>query len=175
MELETLSALIVTIPEAEEAVARHRVQFDDAAAFGIPAHVTVLFPFMPPSAVDNEVMDILTAAVGSVQSFHVSFETTGWFGRNVLWLAPQPAACFGALIEAVAAAFPDYPPFEGRHDVVIPHLTVGHDVAPGSRLEEAEAQVKERLPIHADVTEVSLWCGTDVPGGWHRTMGFPLG
>jgi hypothetical protein len=48
----TRSALIVTIPEAEEAVAPHRAQFDEAAAFGIPAHVTVLFPFMPPSEVN---------------------------------------------------------------------------------------------------------------------------
>ena len=169
------SALLVTIPEAEEVVARHRAQFDDAAAFGIPAHVTVLFPFMSPSAVDSEVMDTLAAAVLTVPRFHASFESTGWFGTNVLWLDPWPATSFGALINVVARAFPDYPPFEGRHDVVIPHLTVGHDMAPGSGLEEAEARVRECLPIHSDVTEVSLWCGTDVPGGWRPTMGFPLG
>jgi hypothetical protein len=35
--------------------------------------------------------------------------------------------------------------------------------------------VLRHLPIKADVTEVALWCGTDVPGGWRRMMGFPLG
>lgn len=175
MEAEMQCALLVTVPEAEEAVARHRAEFDEAAAFGIPAHVTVLFPFMSPPAVDGRVADALAAAVSTVPRFRASFERTGWFGTNVLWLAPTPTASFGALIAAVADAFPDYPPFEGRHEVVIPHLTVGHDVAPGSGLEEAEARVRECLPIHADITEVGLWCGTDMPGGWRRMMGFPLG
>ena len=166
------SALIVTIPEAEEAVALHRAQFDDAAAFGIPAHVTVLFPFMPPSEVNAQVIGILAAAISTVPRFNATFESTGWFGTNVLWLAPKPAAVFGALTTAVADAFPDYPPFGGRHEVVIPHLTVGHAVAV-SELREAEAGVLRCLPIRANVTEVALWCGTDVPGGWAPHDGLP--
>ena len=168
------SALLVTIPEAEDAVARHRAQLDDAAAFGVPAHVTVLFPFMPRSEVNADVIGTLAAAISTVPRFHATFETTEWFGTNVLWLAPKPAAVFGALTAAVADAFPDYPPYAGRHEEVIPHLTVGHDVGV-HELEEAEASVLRCLPIRASVTEVALWCGTDVPGGWRRTMGFPLG
>jgi 2'-5' RNA ligase len=169
------SALIVTIPEAEEAVALHRARFDEPASFGIPAHVTVLFPFLPPSEVDERVIRTLAAAISTIPRFHATFESTGWFGTNVLWLAPEPAAVFGALTTVVADAFPDYPPFGGRHDVVVPHLTVGHAVAAGGELQEAEAQVLRHLPIRADVTEVALWCGTDVPGGWSRMSGFPLG
>jgi hypothetical protein len=168
------SALIVSIPEAEEAVAAPRARFDDAAGWGIPAHVTVLFPFMPSSEIDAHVIGTLTAAISSVPRFHATFESTGWFGTNVLWLAPKPAAAFGALTTAVADAFPDHPPFGGRHEEVIPHLTVGHDVAE-SELQEAEASVLSCLPIRADVTEVALWCGADVPAGWRRTKGFPLG
>jgi 2'-5' RNA ligase len=168
------SALLVTIPEAEEAVARHRAQLDDAAAWGVPAHVTVLFPFMPPSEVDAHVIGTLAAAISTVPRFHATFEGTGWFGTNVLWLAPEPAAVFGALTTAVADAFPDYPPYGGEHEEVIPHLTVGHDVAV-SDLREAEAGVLRCLPIEAHITEVALWCGTDVPAGWRRTRGFPLG
>jgi 2'-5' RNA ligase len=168
------SALIVSIPEAEAAVALQRAQFDDAAAWGIPAHVTVLFPFLPPSEVDAHVIETLAAAISGVPRFEATFESTRWFGTSVLWLAPTPAADFGALTTVVADAFPDYPPYEGRHDVVIPHLTVGHDVA-GSALQEAEAEVQACLPIRVSVSEVALWCGTDVPAGWSRVMGFPLG
>ena len=128
------SALIITVPEAEEAVAPQRAQLDKPASFGIPAHVTVLFPFMPPSEVDDQVIGTLAAAIATVPRFHATFESTGWFGTNVLWLAPKPAAVFGALTSAVAAAFPDHPPFGGRHEVVIPHLTVGHAGAAGSEL-----------------------------------------
>ncbi|HET7387188.1 MAG TPA: 2'-5' RNA ligase family protein [Nocardioidaceae bacterium] len=175
MEYAMQSALIVTIPEAEDAVAQHRDRFDDAAAFGIPAHVTVIFPFMPPSQVNAQVIESLAAAISTVPKFQATFESTGWFGTNVLWLAPNPAAVFGALITATADAFPDYPPYEGRHEVVVPHLTVGHADAAESGLQKAEEQVRRHLPIRVDVTEVALWCGTDVPGGWRRMMGFPLG
>ena len=169
------SALIVTIPEAEEAVGLHRAQFDEPAGFGIPAHVTVLSPFLPPAEVDAHVVGTLAAAISTIPRFDATFESTGWFGTNVLWLAPKPAAVFGALTSVVADAFPDYPPFGGRHEVVIPHLTVGHASAAGSELPEAEARVLRCLPIGAHVTEVALWCGTDVPGGWRRLRGFPLG
>ena len=100
------SALIVGIPEAEEAVARHRALFDDAAAWGIPAHVTVLYPFMPPSEVDAHVIGTLATAISTIPRFHATFESTGWFGTNVLWLDPQPAAVFGALTQLIAAPFP---------------------------------------------------------------------
>ncbi|HEY2879024.1 2'-5' RNA ligase family protein [Nocardioides sp.] len=100
------SALIVTIPEAEEAVAVTRARLDDSAAFGIPAHVTVLFPSMPPSEVNARVIGALAAAISTVPRFNATFESTGWFGTNVLWLAPNPAAVFGALITAVAGRSP---------------------------------------------------------------------
>jgi 2'-5' RNA ligase len=136
--------------------------------------VTVLFPFMPPSEVNAQVIGSLAAVISTVRRFHATFESTGWFGTNVLWLAPKPADVFGSLTTAVADAFPDYPPFEGRHEEVMPHLTVGHDVDV-SELREAEAEVLRCPPIRANVTEVALWCGTDVPARWRRTMGFPLG
>jgi hypothetical protein len=48
----TQSALIVEVPEAESAVAGLRAHLDASAPLGIPAHFTVLYPFMPPSRVD---------------------------------------------------------------------------------------------------------------------------
>src|SRR3989442_1054852 len=51
-------------------------------------------------------------------------EVRRWPG--VLWLAPEPAEPFVALTSALAARYPEHPPYEGEHDVVIPHLTVGH-------------------------------------------------
>ena len=96
------SALIVTVPEAEPAVAVHRAEFDEPAGFGIPAHVTVLFPFLPPSEIDSQVMETLAAAISSVPRFTATFESTGWFGTHVLWLAPTPATAFTALTTAVA-------------------------------------------------------------------------
>ena len=44
---------------------------------------------------------------------------------DVAWLAPVPDAPFRRLTELIVSRYPDYPPYEGIHDEVIPHLTVG--------------------------------------------------
>lgn len=170
----TQSAVIVTVPAAEDAVARHRARFDRAAEWGVPAHVTVLYPFAPPSGIDARVVEALAAAIAAVPMFHVTFETTGWFGTDAVWLDPQPAGPFRALTSAVADVFPAYPPYGGEHDEVIPHLTVGHGVGAGA-LRKAEEQVLRLLPIHMDVTAAALWCGTDTAGSWRQAATFPLG
>ena len=41
------TALVVAVPSAEPVVARLRASYDVAAAYGVPAHVTVLYPFLP--------------------------------------------------------------------------------------------------------------------------------
>jgi 2'-5' RNA ligase len=174
MRLPTLSAVVVPIPAVEPVVAAHRARYDRAATWGVPAHVTVIFPFAPPSHIDAQVLEVLAGAVAAVPEFSITFEKTAWFGSEVLWLAPEPADPFVALTAAVTAAFPTYPPYRGAHDEVIPHLTVGHEVSE-ARLREAEADVLPRLPISANVSDVALWCGSDSPGTWREMERFPLG
>jgi 2'-5' RNA ligase len=170
----TLSAVIVTVPPVEPVVAAHRARYDRAARWGVPAHVTVLYPFVPPSRIDTQVLAGLASAVAAVPGFRVTFGKAAWFGTEVLWLAPEPADPFVALTAAVAAAFPAYPPYGGAHDEVIPHLTVGYD-ASEARLRDAEADVLPRLPVSADISDVALWCGTDAPDTWREVRTFPLG
>jgi hypothetical protein len=64
---------------------------------------------------------------------------------------------------AVAESFPDYPPYGGPHDEVVPHLTVGHGVDP-AELRNAERQIAPDLPIKTTVAAVELWCGEDRRG-----------
>ena len=52
----TQTAVIIPIASAEPAVSKHRLRFDLPASEGVPAHVTVLFPFVPPIDVDDEVI-----------------------------------------------------------------------------------------------------------------------
>lgn len=94
----------------------------------------------------HESMETLAAAIGSVPRFQAALVTTGWFGDDALWLAPVPTEQFRALTDAVAKAFPTYPPYRGEHADVVPHLTVGQgvEVAP---LREAEGHVLSHLPI----------------------------
>lgn len=172
------SALLVTVPAAERAVARHRNRLDTSAAVGVPAHITVLYPFLPPDLIDAGTHATLTRLFASVPGFRFTLDRTRWFPDPVLWLGPSDPAPFSTLIELVVAAFPSCPPYGGGVAEVIPHLTIG-DGAPRAELEAAEAEVRGHLPIEAEATEVTLMTGPS-PGfappaaRWRSLATFPL-
>lgn len=170
----TESAVIVTVPPAEEVVGKHRAELDQAAGWGVPAHVTVVYPFMPPADLGDRVIETLARAIATVPRFEATWSKTGWFGTDVLWLAPEPADRFNALTEAVVKAFPDFPPYGGEHDVVIPHLTVGHGVD-ADVLRDVEQHLLPHLPIGMQVTSAALWWGSPSAGSWRRVAELPLG
>ena len=173
---ETESAVLVPVPEAERVVSRHRARLDGAAALGVPAHVTVLFPFVPPSAITAATLESLAAAVASVGAFDCEFPVTAWFGSDVLWLAPRPDEPFRRLTRAVTAAFPGYRPYGGTIDDVVPHLTVGDRPSGGAAdLRAAETEVRPLLPVAAQVGRVWLMTGGAAAGSWRNVAEFRLG
>jgi hypothetical protein len=169
----TESAVVVAIPETEPAVAAHRERLDRAAGWGVPAHVTVLYPFLPPDRIDAAVLDALAEAVRTVPAFDVTFRAVRWFGDQVVWLAPEPDAPFHALTRAVWERFPDHPPYAGTIADPRPHLTIGHD-HPRAVLREAADAVAEHLPLTARVTAARLIQGSPEPGAWHTRADLPL-
>lgn len=171
---ETESAVLALVPEAEGIVGKYRRELDPTTAAGVPAHVTVLYPFLPPGRLDDEVVARLRAAVADVPGFGCSFPTTGWFGEDYLWLAPSPADPFLLLTQRVAEAFPECPPYAGRHEPH-PHLTVGYSShAPVAALRAAEAAIVPALPIGARVGVLHLMAGSREPDSWRVVAELPL-
>jgi 2'-5' RNA ligase len=169
------SAVLVPVPEAERVVGRHRARLDGSAAEGLPAHVTILYPFVAPPQITAATIEVLAAAVGSVGRFDCEFPRTAWFGEEVLWLAPRPDEPFRALTRAVSAAFPGYPPYNGAVRDVVPHLTVGYREADGvAGLRGAEAEILGALPVRARINRAWLMTGSREPGSWHAVAELPL-
>ncbi|MEV6495245.1 2'-5' RNA ligase family protein [Actinoplanes sp. NPDC051633] len=165
------TALLVVVPEAEEAVGRHRARLDRAARWNVPAHITVLFPFLPLPDIDlGELRELFRA----LPAFAGRLERVGWFGDVVAWLAPEPAHRFRGLTETVWRRYPQAPPFEGAFDEVVPHLTIGHD-HPRPELERAAAQAAEHLPIDFAVDHVRLMAGKVGVQAWRSVAELPLG
>ena len=169
-----LTTLVVVVPEAEPAIGDLRDRLDGNAAQGVPAHVTVVFPFIPADQLDDEVLRRVGAVVRAVPRFAYDFAGTDWFDHEVLWLAPTDPAPFRRLTELVVAEFPQHPPFEGRFDDVVPHLTVGHG-HPRAVLEAAQGQVAARLPVTGTATELTLLAQAQHGGRWAPVAAFPLG
>ena len=63
------SGLIVEVPEVEPAVGELRSRLDGNARLGIPAHITVLFPFVPPAEIDDGVLRRLAGIFAAVPVF----------------------------------------------------------------------------------------------------------
>ena len=168
------SGLIIEIPESEAAVGRHRDALDGNARLGVPAHITVLFPFMPPAEIDSTIWARLRQLFAAEKPFDVTLTHTSWFDHDVLWLAPENPQPFRTLTERVDSAFPDFPPFAGQFADVVPHLTIAHGCEPGE-MHAAERAVEELLPIHGCARQVTLMTQTEAGGAWRRTARFPLG
>jgi hypothetical protein len=170
------SALIIAVPEAEPLVKALREKFDPSAPAGVPAHVTILYPFVPPSEITPAVVAELRQFFASFAAFDFVLPELRRF-PTVLYLAPAPAEPFKALIHAVVERYPDYLPYGGAFPVseVIPHLTIA-DVDEAAQLEDIEREFRQRhgaqLPVQAKASEVLLIENTS--GRWKTQQGFAL-
>jgi 2'-5' RNA ligase len=164
------SALVVTVPEAERVVGAMRLRHTHDAPLGMPAHVTVLFPFVPPDRL-AETERRVAELVAATTAFDLAFAGTARF-PEVLYLDPDPAEPFLALTAAIAAEWPEHPPYEGAFDTVIPHLTVAESDDSGL-LDRIAAEVEPRLPIGSSVREASLFVEGD-DGRWRQHSRLPL-
>jgi 2'-5' RNA ligase len=164
------SALIVEVPEAEPLVSDWRAKHDWSAQHGVPAHITLLFPFVSTETIDDRLHADLRALFAVHPAFSFRLSHVGRF-PEVAWLAPEPAEPFNVLIEAISSQYPGYPPYEGIHDVVIPHLTAAEGDT--ELQDEVEAALTPALPIEAEARSVSLIL-EDKSGWWNPGERFPL-
>jgi 2'-5' RNA ligase len=171
--MSTDTAIICRVPEAERYIARYRERYDPSARRNVPAHVTILYPFLPRHDVDAQVLERLREIATSVACFDYRMVETRRF-PVALYLAPQPDGPFAALTAAVWRAFPDYPPFAGKFPVVVPHVTVAHGDEP--QLCEIEVELRIALPgggVRARCSEMVLI--EDSTGRWEEMHRFALG
>jgi 2'-5' RNA ligase len=168
-----ISAFVVQVPSAESLVGDLRRRFDATAQLGVPAHITLLVPFMDPRHITAEVLDRAQDAVAKVAAFSFSLVKVGRFPTTA-FLAPAPSAPFVDMTMALVEAFPDWPPYGGEHQEIVPHLTVAHGSA--SEADEAEAELRLRLgasgPIEAECRSVVLL--ENSTGRWQEMHRFQL-
>jgi 2'-5' RNA ligase len=143
-ELE--SAPLLRVPAAEAAVGAQRARLDSSARDGVPAHVTVLYPFLPPAEIGSEVLAELSRLFAAVPRFSFSLDRVRWFGESVVWLGPSDESPFRALTGLAVAAHPSCLPYRGAHEDVVPHLTIGHLGGPA----ELRAAARGGPPAAAD-------------------------
>ncbi|MFE4637217.1 2'-5' RNA ligase family protein [Streptomyces sp. NPDC056773] len=165
------TGLVVRIPEAEPAVRGWRERFDPSARAGVPAHVTVLFPFLEESRIGPPVHAALEDVLHCHQPFDLRFERWGRL-PEVLYLVPEPAAPLIRLTEAIADRWPEAPPYGGRFAEIVPHLTIAQGQEEAV-MKEIEAGLGGGLPFTSHVSSVELMVHDGAR--WRPRASFALG
>jgi 2'-5' RNA ligase len=165
----TALILRVALPPRLEAL---RMRCVPDAVEGLPAHVTVAYPFAQPDAIDDEVVEL----VAGIAARHAPW-TMRLVGRrrwpDTIYAAVDPEAPAVALQADLEAAFPTLPIYGGAIEVFVPHVTI----AEGPSADDPEVDTDPGwgdLPVTRAVAGVELIVrGAD--GRWGTTRTFPMG
>jgi 2'-5' RNA ligase len=167
------SAVVIEVPQAAPLVDDWRRQYTNDAPLGVPAHVTLLTPFVPADRIDVDVEERLGSIVAREEPFDFVLRRTARFREGpLLYLPPEPPEPFLRLTEAIAAEWPEHPPYEGIHDTIVPHLTVAE--ADDGVLDGIADTLDPELPIEAQATE-ALLLDEGEDGFWRERCRLPLG
>lgn len=166
------SALIIPVrlpPRLE----RERRLHVSVAALGVPAHLTLLYPFIAP----GDLTDRDRRRIASTLKQHAAFDFR--LGRlrawpTALYLDVQPIAPFARLVEALVAAYPEWVPYGGSFPY-LPHVTVA-DLRPaaGPRIADPLRFTDSRRPLDRRAQRAILIV-QDEADRWHTRWRFEFG
>jgi len=165
------SSIVLPVEEAEAIVGHLRERYDPAARSGMPAHITLLYPFVPPIRTAAEI-EVLGRLFLSIPEFEFALTDVRHFPATA-YLHPDPPDAFVRLTEIITQRWPDYSPYRGAFSTVVPHLTVADHVN-RDVLDSVERAVSIHLPIKCRAKVAWLLC-SDAQGFWNRNEIFLFG
>ena len=171
------SALVVEVADSEPLVGHWRRRHD-VAGRGMPAHITLLFPFRSPDAIARVDLETLTRLAAQTHRNRFALVAVDEFSEAI-YLRPYPDDLFRRLAQRLFDTFPDCPPYGGAYPDYIPHLTVaqtsGGEAQVSLRL-AIDAAIAPALPVACEAVALSLFItenGSD-NGQWTLAQRFPF-
>ncbi|MGN6132151.1 MAG: 2'-5' RNA ligase family protein [Nocardioidaceae bacterium] len=155
------TVIAVPVPALEDVVRARTAHYDPSFVSTDPgfvhAHITVLAPWLShPRQRDLETVAVIAAKGAPVE---VTLAEVAAFDGGVIYLAPEPDEPFRKLTAALAAAYPQCPPYAGAFPDPVPHLTLDHP-AGGVGLQEVRTRVAHLLPVTFRLERIDLqWWG----------------
>ena len=172
--MDYISAVVIIAPLPVQAFAVPLMRkYSFESMLRVPAHITVLFPFVPLTDLDAAA-ETLRAICVDVAPFDVTLDGYGHFS-TVVYLKPVNPEPIKAVFQRIHAHYPEYPPYRGAfgNDDIVPHITVGEFP---SEIDRAEATFPRYQPITFRVNCLHLVCGVEhQPIPWITHDVIPLG
>jgi 2'-5' RNA ligase len=166
----TESALVI-LTRLPDAIQRIRQRYDPAAALGVPPHVTIMYPFLPPAEMTGEVRRELQGLAGRQPRFTYTLPSLLEWPDGVRVLAAEPALPFRALTSAVQERW-GLVPYEGSValEEIVPHVTLGRELSSVAARQLVDVVASEKV-IERDAVALTLLIRR---GTWATEAGFVL-
>jgi 2'-5' RNA ligase superfamily len=141
--------LLLITPDAEPLVGRWRAEHDAAARFGIPAHVTVRTPFLPPEQWRDPALSLLESFLPIDVRLSRLEDRPG-----ALVILVEPDDALREITQAVSLQWPTLPPHRDNRSDLAYHMTVVRTANDSTRAQAWEA-IAPKLPLK--VTGTQMW------------------
>lgn len=151
----------VALPDALEQL---RWRYDPLGK-ALPPHITLAVPFGQRSLRDL-IAPRLKELAGGFEAFFVLGDGIDAFSSDDLdtvYLDLRPNDDLDRLMQAAQAAFPEYPPYGGKHDNLVAHVTLARISATLKRhvVWQAQTALRQIGPIELSVQALAWITGSD--------------
>ncbi|MBZ0297909.1 MAG: 2'-5' RNA ligase family protein [Anaerolineae bacterium] len=154
--MEIVTGIMVNLPHVAQAVILPlRRQINREQVIWYPAHITLLYPFVPYDQVEQAAARL--ADLGArIPPFRVTLSQYGFFPKAI-YLKPADSLPLRSLLQAVQSIFPDYVPYQGEFGSEYnPHVTL---LNTEQEIQQADFHLPPLEPITFEVNRIQLMSG----------------
>jgi hypothetical protein len=154
--LETFVTLI--LEDVDPALAEaHRELYPERIPEEIPLSLTLLYPWIPRDSVTAEDVDGLRSFFAGRPRLEFDLVRVAEFPGLVAYAVPEPDDELRAMMRALWAHYPEYPPYGRPGSDPPPHATLGRlEGDHAITLERARQRVEPLLPVRCEIREATL-------------------
>lgn len=148
------TGLVIPVPAADALLASVGDRYPGTVRDGVPAHVSLLYPFVVAAELDQRVTTACSELFVGQVPIPVDFVECYRRGGFVA-LRPDPSDGLKEFMSKTRRRWPDVVPYEGVYGDVEPHLTVAVRCSEQVAVWIAQ-EVTAELPISAELREAWL-------------------
>ncbi len=114
------TGLVIPVPEADALLAAVGARYPGTVREGVPAHVSLLYPFVAAAELDEQVTSALCELLAEQAPMPVQFAEC-YRREGFVALRPDPIDGLTELMNKTHLRWPDVVPYEGVYQDVEPH------------------------------------------------------
>jgi 2'-5' RNA ligase len=154
MPMNGQTGLVIPVQAADALLAAVGTRYPGTVREGVPAHVSLLYPFVAAAELDERVSGALGELVAEQAPMPVQLAEC-YHREGFVALRPDPIDGLRELISKTHRRWPDVVPYEGAYRDVEPHVTVALRCSEETAV-TIEREVTARLPLSAELREAWL-------------------